>query len=89
MTKTKSGSAATRLSMGDAVKHRVTGFKGHITGVCDYITGCRQMLVTPKAKDGKMPASHWLDEDRLERTRTTPIDLTVVTAGFGEPAPVK
>lgn len=54
------------LALGDKVQDRITGFEGIATGVADYITGCRQILVTPKAaSDGKYIDACWLDVDRL------------------------
>jgi hypothetical protein len=54
------------IENGDRVKDRVTGFEGVVTGVGEYITGCRQCLVQPSARDGKYEDGRWLDDDRLE-----------------------
>ena len=52
--------------MGSKVKEVVTGFEGIITGRTEYITGCRQYLVTSQeCKAGKTAQSIWYDEDRL------------------------
>lgn len=57
------------IKLGDRVKDKITGFQGIATGICDYITGCKQVLVTPEAQGNghveKLPDSCWLDIDRL------------------------
>ena len=58
------------------VKDEVTGFKGHVMGRVQYITGCNQYLIQPKAAtDGKYPDSTWLDENRLSLTKTKAVTL--------------
>lgn len=54
-----------KIPMEATVKDSITGFMGVVTGRCDYITGCRQYCVTPKAIKNKPGDSHWIDEDRL------------------------
>ena len=44
----------------------ITGFCGTITARCEYLTGCRQYVLTPKCKhDGAYIDGQWFDEDRL------------------------
>jgi len=54
-----------KIEMGKKVKDSITGFSGIVTARAEYITGCRQYTVTPKAKDNKHADSYWFDEDRL------------------------
>ncbi len=54
-----------KIKLGEKVKDNITGFDGVVTGRADYITGCRQYLVTPKAIKSEFKSSVWLDEDRL------------------------
>lgn len=63
------------IQLGDKVKDRVTGFEGVITGAAEYLTGCRQVLVQPPAKDGEFKEGRWIDDDRLELLRTQVITL--------------
>ena len=51
--------------MGDRVREIVTGNEGVITGVSEFLWGCRQHLVHFEDKDGK-PQSEWYDVGRLE-----------------------
>ena len=55
------------ISIGDKVKDKVSGFVGIVTGVVDYISGCKQALVAPVVdKDGKLLDSNWFDIQRLD-----------------------
>jgi len=53
--------------LGTTMRDTITGFTGVVTGRAEYISGCAQALLVPKAKDdGSLPESHWFDEQRLE-----------------------
>lgn len=53
------------LKLGQTVSDTITGFKGVITGRCEYISGCHQVLVVPPVdKDGKHVEAQWFDEQR-------------------------
>ncbi len=57
------------VSLGAEVTDKVTEFGGTVTGRAEYSSGCRQYLVTPKAKErGEFPKAIWLDEDRVVET---------------------
>lgn len=44
----------------------VTGFTGTITGHCDYLTGCSQVLIVPKVgPDGSSRDGNWFDVQRI------------------------
>ena len=82
--------------MGTIVKDKITGITGMVSACCQYITGCDQLLITPKATDDKpdfQPESTWLDDVRAERVGTTKLVLEEVikktSPGFGPPAPIK
>jgi len=56
-----------REHLGKVAKDKVTGFKGIVTGITTYLTGCDQYCLVPKAEDkSKYPTVQWLDVDRLE-----------------------
>ncbi|MFC3163093.1 hypothetical protein [Ciceribacter thiooxidans] len=58
-----------KFDLGAEVVEAVTGFKGFVTGRSDYIAGCRQYCVMPKAKeDGSLMRAEWFDEERLSAT---------------------
>ena len=79
------------IELGKTYKDTITGFTGVATGYVTYITGCNQVLLTPKIKeDGTARESTWIDEQRAEVT-----DAPIVTidnsagAGFGPEAPIR
>ncbi len=52
---------------GDAVREKITGFSGIITGTAFYLTGCTQYLITAESKNEITPAkASWYDEGRVE-----------------------
>lgn len=51
-----------KTQLGVTVTDRISGFTGIVTGRVEYISGCNQLLVTPKA--GKDAA--WFDEQRCK-----------------------
>lgn len=79
------------VKLGHTVRDRLTGFSGVVTGLCAYITGCNQALVTPRVVEGgKYPEPHWFDEQRLEVCK---VDVFTIdngsTPGPDMPAPMK
>ncbi len=78
------------MKLGQKAQDVVTGFKGTITGLCYYITGCNQALLQPKVKaDGERLDGAWFDFDRLEITDETPIVLPHTSDGADLPAPIR
>ena len=59
-----------KFELGDEVKEIVTGYKGIVMGITQYITGCTQYGLQQRKlnKEGKMGDWLWLDEDRLKAT---------------------
>lgn len=52
--------------LGDFAEDRVTGFVGVVTGVADYIAGCRNLLLTPGVdEEGCVREGHWFDVERI------------------------
>lgn len=57
------------LNLGDRARDRITGFAGIITGRCEYLTGCDQVLINPgKLRDDKVVEGAWFDVSRVELT---------------------
>lgn len=53
---------------GASVRDVITDFAGTAMGICQYISGCTQVLVAPKINaDGNKRESEWFDIQRLER----------------------
>ena len=64
------------VTLGCEVTDKITGFKGTVTGIVHYLTGCDQALVAPRAEDSsKIPESAWLDLNRLDVSNKEPITL--------------
>lgn len=58
--------------LGHNFMDRITGFQGVCTGYVQYITGCNQLLLSPKSDDGKTREAHWFDEQRLLLDESAP-----------------
>lgn len=54
------------IALGVKAKDRITDFEGVVTGRCEYLTGCNQVLIVPKATGGKAAEGAWFDEQRVE-----------------------
>ena len=53
--------------LGKKAKDIITGFEGTVIGFCQYITGCDQYGILPKAtKSGDYKDAVWFDINRLE-----------------------
>lgn len=74
-----------KFENGDKVKDVITTYKGVVTGNVDYITGCKQCLISPKNGD----EAKWIDEDRLKLLKKGEITLDIENPGFDLQAPVK
>jgi hypothetical protein len=77
------------IELGRECTDQITGFRGVANGRCEYLSGCTQILLVPCVdKDGKLPESHWLDEQRLKYVGTRKLQFdNTVTPGFDKPAP--
>ena len=55
------------VHLGDAVRDTVTGLKGTVTGVVEYLYGCRRLVVQPPVdKDGKYVDAVYVDEPQAQ-----------------------
>lgn len=79
------------LKLGMKGKDSITGFVGVITGKCEYITGCSQLLLSPTVgENGESRTAHWFDEQRVEKYDDTLITLdNGNTPGCDKPAPIR
>ena len=56
-----------KVKLGDKVKDKVTGFKGVVVSIHNYLNGCARLTVQPKLKkDGTMPGTETFDEPQLQ-----------------------
>lgn len=77
--------------LGTKQKDIITGFTGVVTGVCQYLSGCSQALLTPSQDaSGTFPDGKWFDLQRLEQVGEDIIVLdNGATPGFDAPAPIR
>lgn len=55
-----------KVALGSMVTDSITGFSGIVVARIEYLNGCIQYEVQPKAlHEGKPVATKWLDEQRL------------------------
>lgn len=80
-----------QMQLGWKAKDVITGFEGVITGRVEYLTGCNQCLLTPKAMKGvPMPDPRWFDEQRLKRVGSTEVKIdNGPNPGFDKAAPIR
>jgi len=67
--------ASFTFAPGEFLRDSVTGFKGHVIGRADYLTGCNQYAIQPQctaADPSKVPELRWVDEIRLVRDAGSP-----------------
>lgn len=90
------GSVSSEADLGCPAEDVVTGFEGIITGRVRYLTGCAQLLLTPRVKDGGQKQEPlWFDETRvrIEREPALRVVLPATSAaaegGPDIPAPVR
>lgn len=77
------------ITLGCKYKDKITGVSGVATGITEYISGCNQALIQPKAKeDGSYVDSLWFDVQRLELVDDTVVSLdNSKTPGCDKSAP--
>jgi len=79
-----------KIELGHKVADLITGFRGTVTGLVQYISGCNQALVVPTVdeKTEQPRESHWFDLDRLVVCTEVPrIVLMVNNPGPDKAAP--
>lgn len=54
------------IKLGSKIRCKVTGLEGTATSRIEYINGCIQYGLTPKADSNKYPDAVYLDEKQLE-----------------------
>lgn len=62
------------VKLGVTAVDRITGFRGVVTGIVEYISGCNQALVVPRVKeDGSSTDAQWFDLQRLSVDSAHPV----------------
>ena len=54
------------IEFGKTYRDHITGFEGKCTGMCQYISGCDQVLLSPAVDEkGGYRSGQWFDDERL------------------------
>jgi len=81
----------TKVDFGDQVTDPMTGFKGTVIAITQWMYGCRRVTVQPKGidKDGKLFDTAQFDEPQLKITKAakTPVAVKKKRAATGGPRP--
>jgi hypothetical protein len=76
------------MDLGDEVVDRITGFTGVVMAKIQYLTGCDQMQVQPKAESSmKLNDSLWFDVERLQLLSSGVVKVKAPTARAGADLP--
>lgn len=69
-------------ALGDTARDKITGYEGVVVGLCEYLTGCNQVLLIPTTlpADGKRPNGEWFDIDRCEITERNTFERSAVSS---------
>ena len=59
-----------KIELGTSVRCKNTGFKGVVVARTEFINGCIQYSVVPKARRGEFPEEVGIDEGSLEVVST-------------------
>lgn len=61
------------IELGDEAKDKISGFAGVVTGVTQWLNGCRRFMLTPKklSKDGKPAEAQWFDDVQVVLVKAT------------------
>lgn len=57
------------LKLGDSAMDSISGFKGIVVAITNWLHGCQRVTIAPKElKDGKPVDSHTFDAEQLKLT---------------------
>ena len=75
------------VELGDRVKDKITGLKGIVVSVSQFLYGCTRVGIQPEeAKDGKPAESFYIDEPQCEVIKK---EAVTPGAAVKEPNPIK
>lgn len=64
------------VQLGDEVKDKVTGFKGIVIGITQFLNGCARVGVqAPADKDGSIKPAEWFDDMQLSVTKAAKVKV--------------
>lgn len=72
------------ISLGDAVRDKVTGFMGIVVGTAHWMNGCvRHAVQGTVLKDGVPTAAQWIDDVQLELVKAGKVAVSAAAATGG------
>lgn len=77
------------VELGDVLKDTITGYEGVCVARAQYLTGCNQVALSPKVKDGGEPQSNWFDIERVVVVTTGEVTVTPRQTGCDVQPPSK
>jgi hypothetical protein len=79
---------ASQIQLGQDAKDTITGYAGIVMAKAQYLTGCNQVLLTPRSldKDGKRREGEWFDEQRIVVTSKKALAFHNDNPGADEPS---
>ncbi len=83
--------AKSELELGDVVKDKVTGFKGIVVGITNWLYGCARAIVQPEGltKEGKVYDNQSFDVPQLEIVKKAKIQPASQDTGGPRQTPVQ
>lgn len=70
------------LKLGDRAKDRISGFKGIVVAITEWLNSCRRITIQPEeTKDGKPIDSHSFDAEQIELVLSRPKKPSTPTGG--------
>lgn len=61
------------LKLGDEARDKITGFKGIVIAITNWLNGCQRISIQPQElKDGKPIDAHVFDAEQVEVVVQTP-----------------
>lgn len=55
------------IKLGDKVRDTISGFEGIVVAICDWLSGCRRITISPQELHDGKPVGDWtFDANQLE-----------------------
>jgi len=70
------------IELGDIVKDSISGFKGVVVAITDWVNGCRRLTLQPQEmKDGKPIENHTFDIEQVDLVKKAKTQTAIATHG--------
>jgi len=77
----------TKVELGDEARDTITGFKGKVVAITEWLHGCRRVVIQPTDldKEGRIKLTETFDEAQVKVTK--PVKVKKVKSTKGGPRP--